>query len=290
MPIRLRDVHHTYAAGTPWERKVLRGVDLEVRRGECLGLLGANGSGKTTLIRHLNGLLLPERGTVEVGDRCIRPGDRLRRLLSREVGMVFQFPEKQLFAESVFDDVASGLKFTGVPGEDVPGRVEAALVRVGLDPREYGDRPPLSLTWGEKRQAALAGVLALDTPRLVFDEPGAGLDPAGRKRLLGLIEDLVRREGRSVVFVSHHLDDLFRVADRLAVLEGGRVVFGGDLEKFCRQDDLSRWGLAWPPLIELMKAVGEGRPGLRSDVTTPEEAADVLRDGRDGHGGPPDHG
>jgi energy-coupling factor transport system ATP-binding protein len=277
VPIRLRDLHHSYSKGTPWERRVLRGVDLEVPPGECLGLLGANGSGKTTLIRHLNGLLLPERGTVEVGGKTVGAGAERGRLLYREVGMVFQFPEKQLFAETVFEDVAVGLKFSGVPREEIGGRAERALARAGLEPARFGERSPFSLTWGEKRQVAIAGVLALDTPRLVFDEPGAGLDPAGRRRLLGLIDTLVRREGRTVIFVSHHLDDLFRVADRLAVLESGRVAFLGSLRDFCLQSDPSRWGLRWPPLVELMRAVAERHPGLRTDVTTVEEAAEALR-------------
>lgn len=276
MPIELKGLHSTYAPGTARARPVLRGVDLEVRRGECLGILGPIGSGKTTLVRHLNGLLLPERGTVRIGDTILTPDTSLRRLLSREVGVVFQFPEKQLFAETVFEDVAGGLRFAECPNHEMERRVAEALVRVGLDPLEYGERPPFSLTWGEKRKVALAGVLALDTPRLVFDEPGAGLDPAGRERLIGLIDDLVRREKRTVVVVSHHLDDLFRVADRLAVLDAGRIVFEGGLAELCRRDDLSRRGLEWPPLISLMRTVGEGRPGMRTDVRTPEEAAGIL--------------
>jgi energy-coupling factor transport system ATP-binding protein len=276
MPIELKGVHSTYASGTARARPVLRGVDLEVPRGECLGILGPIGSGKTTLVRHLNGLLPPERGTVRVGERIITPGTSLRRLLSREVGVVFQFPEKQLFAETVFEDVAEGLRFAECPAGETERRAAEALLRVGLDPQEYGGRPPFSLTWGEKRKVALAGVLALETPRLVFDEPGAGLDPAGRKMLIGLIDDLVRREGRTVVVVSHHLDDLFRVADRLAVLDAGRIVFEGGLAQLCRRDDLSRRGLEWPPLISLMRTIKEGHPGLRTDVRTPEEAAGLL--------------
>jgi energy-coupling factor transport system ATP-binding protein len=276
MPIELKDVHSTYSPGTAGARPVLRGVDLEVRRGECLGIIGPIGSGKTTLVRHLNGLLLPERGTVRIGERTLTPGASLRRLLSREVGIVFQFPEKQLFADTVFEDVAGGLRFAECPDDETGRRVDEALVRVGLDPKEYGKRPPFSLTWGEKRKVALAGVLALDTPRLVFDEPGAGLDPAGRERLVGLIDDLVRREKRTVVVVSHHLDDLFRVADRLAVLDGGRIVFEGEFAELCRRDDLSRRGLEWPPLISLMRTLQEGHPGMRTDVRTPEEAAGLL--------------
>ena len=276
MTIRLSDVHFTYAAGTPWARPVLKGIDLEVPAGECLGILGGNGSGKTTLVRHMNGLLLPQRGTVQVGEVTLTPETKPSRLLSDETGLVFQFPEKQLFAETVGEDVAFGLEFAGAPPGEIPSRVDDALRQVGLDPGTYRRRSPFSLNWGEKRQAAIAGVLALDTPRLVFDEPGAGLDPAGRRRITGLMRELAGR-GKTVIVVSHHLDDIFRIADRLVVLGDGRVVFHGSLEELCRHDDLDRWGLQWPPLIGAVKAVAARHPGLETAVRTPEEAAAVLR-------------
>ncbi len=276
MPILLKDIHHTYAPGTPWARPVLRGVNLEVPPGECLGILGRIGSGKSTLVQHLNGLLLPQRGEVRVGKRVLRPGEKLPRLLYREVGILFQFPEKQLFADTVFEDVAGGPRFAGCSKMEEQARVTAALERVGLDPAVYGGRAPYTLTWGEKRMAALAGVLALDPPRLVFDEPGAGLDPAGRVALLSLIRDLVRREGKTVLFVSHHLDDLFRVADRLVVLSEGRAVFQGSLSELCRGGELEKWGLTWPSLIRTMQMVAEHCPEVRTDVRTPKEAAAAL--------------
>jgi len=242
--IEISGLHFSYDPGTPRERPVLRGVDLAVRSGELLGIVGANGSGKTTLIQHLNGLLLPQRGRVTVGGRTLEPGARLARLLHREAGLVFQFPEKQLFAETVDEDVAAGPEFAGVREEAIPGLVRAALERVGLDPDEDGPRAPFALTWGEKRLAAIAGVLVLETPILVLDEPGAGLDPAGRRRLMSLLADLARREGRTVVVVSHHLDDLFRVADRIAVLHEGRIAFSGTPAALLREQDLPLWGLA----------------------------------------------
>ena len=223
---------------------MLRGVDLEARPGELLGVIGANGSGKTTLIQHLNGLLVPQRGRVTVGARVLEPGAKLAQLLHREVGIAFQFPEKQLFAETVGEDVAAGPEFAGFPASAIPARVRAALERVGLDADAYGPRAPFALTWGEKRLAALAGVLVLETPHLVLDEPGAGLDPAGRRRVMDLLADLAHREGRTVVVVSHHLDDLFRVADRVAVLHEGRIAFRGTPAALVDAADLGRWGLA----------------------------------------------
>jgi energy-coupling factor transport system ATP-binding protein len=222
--ITITDLHFSYDPGTPRERPVLRGVDLAAHAGEVLGIVGAIGSGKTTLIRHLNGLLLPQRGAVRVGGRTLEPGTKLARLLSAEVGIVFQFPEKQLFAETVTEDVAAGLEFAGVEESLIPGRVRAALERLCLDPDDYGARSPFTLTWGEKRLAAIAGVLVLDTPCMAFDEPGAGLDPVGRRRVMDLLADLAHRRGKTIVVVSHHLDDLFRAADRIAVLREGRIV------------------------------------------------------------------
>jgi energy-coupling factor transport system ATP-binding protein len=272
--IRLRDVHFTYAAGTRWARPVLRGVSLEAHPGRCLGILGGNGSGKTTLIRHMNGLLLPGSGEVQVGDVTIGPGEKRPPRLAGEVGLVFQFPEKQLFAETVLDDVALGLEFAGATPEEAGRRAKEALGRTGLDPERYASRAPFSLNWGEKRKAAIAGVLALDTPRLVFDEPGAGLDPTGRRHLVGLLRDLTAL-GKTVVVVSHHLDDLFQVADDLVVLHGGRTAFSGSLQDLCRRESLEEWGLEWPPLIRTVKAAGV--PSAECAVRTPEEAAAALR-------------
>ncbi len=227
LAIEIADLHFAYDRGTPRERPVLRGVELAAHPGELLGVIGANGSGKTTLVQHLNGLLLPQRGRVRVGERVLEPGVRLRELLHRQVGLVFQSPEKQLFAETVEEDVAAGPEFAGVPAAQIPRRVRAALERVGLDPGDCGPRAPFALTWGEKRLAAIAGVLVLETPCLVLDEPGAGLDPAGRRRIMGLLADLAHREGRTVVVVSHHLEELFQVADRVALLREGRIAAEG---------------------------------------------------------------
>ncbi len=271
--MNVMDLHFSYDPRKAIERHVLRGIDFVARPGELIGIIGAIGSGKTTFIQHLNGLLPIQRGRVTVGDRLLEPGMRIAPLLHREVGLVFQFPEKQLFAETVAEDIAAGPEFAGVPEGEIQGRVIAALERVGLDPVEYGRRPPFALTWGEKRLVAIAGVLVLQTSYFILDEPGAGLDPAARRRVLDLLVDLAHREGRAVIVVSHHLDELFRVADRIAVLHEGRLAFFGTLPELCRHGDPVRWGLAWPPLLRFARAVSATRPGMRLDVRTPEEAA-----------------
>jgi energy-coupling factor transport system ATP-binding protein len=275
VPITLEHVSFRY--DVPGQESALNGVSLSVPRGTCLGVLGANGSGKTTLVRHMNGLLRPAAGKVGIGGYVLGPGSRRPPELSREVGLVFQFPERQLFADTVFDDVAAGPRFAGMAEGEVRGRVHDALAAVGLDGGEYGDLSPFTLTWGEKRKVAIAGTLVMDPPRIIFDEPGAGLDPLERDMLLELVFRLVREEGRTVVMVSHHLDDIFRVADTVAVLEGGRVAFTGSVAEFCRDAEPERWGLRWPPLAAVMRECAVRGVSVRTDVRTPEEAAAELR-------------
>jgi energy-coupling factor transport system ATP-binding protein len=155
--------------------------------------------------------------------------------------------------------------------------VHTALRRVGLDPESCAGRSPFTLSWGEKRLVALAGVLVLATPRLALDEPGAGLDPAGRRAVFHLLGELAHREGRTVIVVSHHLEDLFRIADRIAILSEGRIAFCGTLQELTRDADLESWGLSWPPLLRLLRALAARRPGLQVAARTPEEALEAIR-------------
>jgi energy-coupling factor transport system ATP-binding protein len=233
MRLELRDVHHTYAPGTPFEVEALRGVSLAVEPGEVLGLVGGTGSGKSTLVRHMNLLLVPTIGEVLVDgvDAMTLKKSELRR----RVGLVFQFPEAALFAPTVEEDVAFAPRRLGLDEGEVEERVRASLRMLGAE--ELAARSPFALSGGEKRRVAIAGVLAMGPEILILDEPTAGLDPATREELVALIRNL-RDAGVSVVLVSHDLDEVAEVADRVCVLRDGTVhatgtpaeVFYGDPE------------------------------------------------------------
>src|SRR5215210_6772719 len=222
MRLELKDVRHVYARGTPFEVEALRGVSLAVEPGEVLGIVGGTGSGKSTLVQHMNLLLVPTSGEVLVDGVDARSIEK--RELRRRVGLVFQFPESALFAPTVEEDVAFAPRQLGLDEEEVRERVLEALVALGA--AELATRSPFALSGGEKRRAAIAGVLAMKPEVLVLDEPTAGLDPATREELLALILGL-RNAGISVVLVSHDLDEVAEVADRVCALREGRVLAVG---------------------------------------------------------------
>ena len=209
--IEVRNLCYTYNVGTPWEYKALEDISLSVEKGSFTGILGLSGSGKTTLLRILGGLLTPQSGSVRVDGRA---------------AIAFQFPENQLFRDTVVDDVMYGPVNMGLDAKSARTRAEEALQKVGLDPAEKGDRSPFSLSGGEKRRAALAGVLAMEPDVLLADEPTAGLDPAGVQAVLKCLEDL-NRAGKTVVMVSHDPDALSRYCKQVFVLNEGRIADSG---------------------------------------------------------------
>ncbi len=222
MRLELRDVHHVYARGTPFEVEALRGVSLGVQQGEVLGIVGGTGSGKSTLVRHMNLLLAPTSGEVLVDG--VEASFLKKSELRRRVGLVFQFPEAALFAPTVEEDVAFAPQRLGLEEDEVRIRVGESLRSLGVG--ELAGRSPFALSGGEKRRVAIAGVLAMRPEVLVLDEPTAGLDPASREDLLALIRNL-RGAGISVVLVSHDLDEVAEVADRVCVLHEGRMLAAG---------------------------------------------------------------
>lgn len=274
--IACEGVTYTYLRGTPMETVALRGVDLRIRAGELLAIIGPTGSGKSTLIQHFNGLLRPTSGTVRIdGEDLWGPGADRRRARQR-VGLVFQFPEAQLFEETVRRDVAFGPRNLGLPDDEVAGRVDDALRQVGLDPGLFGDRSPFGLSGGEMRRVAIAGVLAMRPRVLVLDEPTAGLDPVGREELLTRFERL-HRQGLTIVLISHDMDVVARLADRVAVLHQGRVFLeGAPRDIFAREVELREIGFDLPQAVRLARLLrARGLP--LADVLTMGEARQAIQ-------------
>ena len=275
--IQVRDLHYTYMRGTPLETVALHGVDLVVYPGEIVGIIGATGSGKSTLLQHLNGLLRPQRGTVRVAGLDLADRHTDLRAVRQRVALLFQNPEDQVFERYVADDVAFGPLQLGLPREEVRERVRRAMAAAGLAVEDYGDRPTFALSGGERRRVALAGVLALQPEVLVLDEPLAGLDPCGRRELLALLEAWHRQAGRAIVWASHSMEEMARLAQRIYVLARGQVVLQGTpREVFGQGERLAEWGLEVPAAAQVLAELARLGLPVRCDALTLEEAAPIL--------------
>ena len=277
MPIQVEHLTHTYMTDSPFAATALEDVSLTIEDGELIGLLGHTGSGKTTLVQHLNGLLKPTSGRVVVDGLDITEKGVSLLEVRRRVGLVFQYPEYQLFEETVAKDVAFGPKNLGLSEQEVDERVRYALQEVGLVYDEIAERSPFELSGGQMRRVAIAGVLAMRPGTLILDEPTAGLDPAGRRSILGMIRELHAAGGLTVVMVSHNMDDISSLATRLVVMSRGRMVLTGTpREVFQHRELLSSIGLGIPQAAELtQRLIAEGYP-LPADLYTPEEVAQAL--------------
>jgi len=276
MPIIIEQLSHTYLPGSQLAYPALSDVSLTVQDGEFLGIIGHTGSGKSTLIQHLNGLLLPTAGSVLVDGLDTRE-KKLRKQIRSLVGMVFQYPEYQLFEETVERDVAFGPKNMGLSDEEVAPRVKEALTLVGLNPDEFAEKSPFELSGGEKRRAALAGILAMRPKYLVLDEPMAGLDPRGRREILALIESLRRDFGTGIVMVSHSMDDVAMYADRIAVLDKGSLfMVGAPEDVFSCSTELLDMGLNLPQATQLVRALRARGIEIEHDFFRMDELAQDL--------------
>ena len=254
----------------------LSNISLAISEGEFLGIIGHTGSGKSTLIQHLNGLLLPTEGNVQVDGLDTRE-KKLRKQIRSLVGMVFQYPEYQLFDETVARDVAFGPKNMGLGEDEIATRVNEALRLVGLDPESFSEKSPFELSGGEKRRAALAGILAMRPKYLVLDEPMAGLDPRGRREILSLVESLRRDFGTSIVMVSHSMDDVAMYADRIAVLDQGSLFMVGTPEEvFSHSADLLEMGLNLPQATQLVRALRARGIAIEQDYYRMDELTHEL--------------
>jgi energy-coupling factor transport system ATP-binding protein len=276
--LEICDLVHVYMPGTPFERRALDGVSLRIAPGEALGLAGASGSGKSTLAQHMNGLLRPTEGTVRVdGLEIPRRGGVLGRIRAT-VGLLFQFPEQQLFEETIEQDVAFGPRNLGLSPAEVRERVAEALELVGLPPSRFAGRSPFALSGGERRRAALAGVLAMRPRCLVLDEPTAGLDPRGSTALLELLARLREERGMSLVVISHRMEDLARLVERMLVLSQGRVVGDAPIRELLHRTDwLGDQGLEAPALSRLSARLAQKGLSLEPAPLTVSEAEEALR-------------
>ena len=228
MSIKLSNIYHTYSKGTPFERLALQDVSLEISKGEIVAIIGHTGSGKSTLVQHLNGLLKPDRGTAAIDDIDITAKGQQAKAARQQVGMVFQYPEHQIFAETVFEDIAFGPRNKGFNEEDVAKAVREAMAFVGLDYDTFAQRSPFQLSGGQMRRVAIAGVVAMNPDYLVLDEPSAGLDPRSRNAVFREIMALHKSRGIAIVLVTHSMEEAVKYANRLLVINAGKVLFDGE--------------------------------------------------------------
>lgn len=276
--VDIRNLSHIYMQGTPLEHRALDDVTLQVAEGECMAVIGHTGSGKSTLIQHLNGLIRPQSGTVIINGQDVSQPKVDIKSLRRQVGLVFQNPEDQLFEKLVGDDVAYGPFKMGLPLEEVRRRVHWAMELVGLSFQEMKDRPTFALSGGQKRKVALAGVLALQPKVLVLDEPTAGLDPLSRKELLERIRHL-NRENLTVIFVSHNMEEVAQLADRVYVMANGKAVCDGSPRQIFGNEELLRQHhIGTPESVDILYRLRTEGYSINPESYLPEEAAyEILK-------------
>lgn len=277
--VDIQNLSHIYMQGTPLEHRALDGVSLQVEQGECMAIIGHTGSGKSTLIQHFNGLIRPQSGKVVISGLDVSLPKVDIKSLRRQVGLVFQNPEDQLFEKLVGDDVAYGPFKMGLPLEEVRRRVHWAMELVGLSFKDMRDRPTFALSGGQKRKVALAGVLALQPKVLVLDEPTAGLDPLSRKELLERIRHLNREENLTVIFVSHNMEEVAQLADRVYVMANGKGVCDGTPRQIFGNEELLRQHhIGTPESVDILYRLREEGYGINPEAFLPEEAAyEILK-------------
>lgn len=276
MSLKLEHINYIYSEGTAYQKQALKDISLEIPQGQFIGVIGHTGSGKSTLIQHLNGILKATSGTIFFnGENIYAEGYSMKKLRS-QVGLVFQYPEHQLFEVTVLDDVCFGPKNQGLSPEECRARALEALKMVGLKEKYY-DRSPFDLSGGQKRRAAIAGVLAMRPKVLVLDEPTAGLDPRGRDEILDQIAYLHKKGDMTVILVSHSMEDIAKYVERIIVMNHGQVMFDDEPRKvFAHYRELEKVGLAAPQVTYIMHELRERGLEVPVDTTTVEEAAGQI--------------
>lgn len=277
MSIVIEHLNYVYMTGGPYETHALNDVSLTIGDGEFVGLIGHTGSGKSTLVQHLNGLLTPSSGRVLVDGLDLADKETDRRAVRCKVGLVFQYPENQLFEETVEKDIAFGPKNLGLAPDEIDRRVRDAMRRVALDYDSIAQRSVFELSGGQMRRVAIAGVLAMEPRVLVLDEPCAGLDPRGREEILGLINGLHKESGTTIVMVSHSMDDVASLAERVIVMNKGEVAMDGTpREVFARGNELREIGLDVPQAVELAQRLREKGFDIPEGVYRMEEMREII--------------
>ena len=276
MSMKLEKVSYVYSEGDAFEKKALDEISLEIPDGQFIGIIGHTGSGKSTLIQHLNGLLRATSGAIYYdGENIYQEGYDMRTLRSK-VGLVFQYPEHQLFEVDVFSDVCFGPKNLGLSKEEVEERAKKALTQVGLD-ESYYKKSPFELSGGQKRRVAIAGILAMHPQVLILDEPTAGLDPKGRDEILDQVALLQKERKITVILVSHSMEDVARYVDRIIVVNGGKILFDDTPKQVFQQyKELESVGLAAPQVTYVVKALKEKGWDIDTTATTVEEAKEAI--------------
>jgi energy-coupling factor transport system ATP-binding protein len=277
MPIlTAKNLTYIYGQGTPYERNAVKDVNFSIQRGEIVGIIGHTGSGKSTLMQLLNGLLKPHSGTVEIDGKDIWEKPKEIRKYRFQVGLVFQYPEYQLFDETVEKDIGFGPKNMGLSQEEITARVARAAKMVDL-PQELLEKSPFDLSGGEKRRAAIAGVIAMEPKVLILDEPTAGLDPKGRQTILNMIKSYHQQTGATVLFVSHNMEDVAALSHRVLVLsDGGQVMFDTPKKVFDNADVLQSLSLDVPVATRMMLSLQKQGVGVANGIYTLQDLAEEI--------------
>lgn len=278
MSIIFDNVTYTYMPGTPYQRTAIQNINLTINRGEFVGIIGHTGSGKSTLVQHMNGLIAPSSGQVTIDGVDLKQKSQEAREARRRVGMVFQYPEHQLFEETIYQDIAFGPKNMGLPEEQIDNRIRRAMEFVGLDYETFKDRSPFNLSGGQMRRVAIAGVIALEPDYLALDEPAAGLDPCGRDEIFGQIVKLHQKTGITVILVSHNMEDIARFADRVLVMNNAQISLDGSPKEIFStgREKLREAGVDVPPITMLIEKLRTRGLAISNEAMTPEAAAEEI--------------
>jgi len=274
--VEIKNLTHTYMPDTAFSKTAVKNINLKINQGEFIGLIGHSGSGKSTLIQHLNGLIKATEGEILVDGENIFKNKETLKAVRFKVGLVFQYPEAQLFEETVFDDIAFGPKNIGLPAKEIEERVYEAAMLTGIKP-ELLKKSPFDLSGGQKRRVAIAGVVAMKPQVLILDEPTAGLDPKGRNNILKKIKELHKNTNMTVILVSHSMEDIANNVDRIIVMNKGSLVMDGTRDEvFGRVDELEKIGLSVPMVTKVFKELKKSGYDVPENVYTVEKAKEII--------------